>query len=149
MAYLSRYFNNKSIHFFIVTIFLIGLFWLTGCSTQKKAAIAPQEEVATPAKEERGITEESLKCITCHEERGVTHGWIADWEGSKHARKGVGCEACHIGLAMEPALKEAAELEYISIDGSNCEDKRVHRQVIAGNCGRCHIKQYNEFLKSR
>ena len=148
MVYPLR-FLSKFTHFLISASFFVGLFWFTGCTTQKKTAIAPHEEVVTPVKEERGITEESLKCISCHEERGVTHGWIADWEGSKHARKGVGCETCHVNLALEPAVKEAMEMEYLGAGESNCEDKRVHRQVIAGNCGRCHIEQYNEFLKSR
>lgn len=147
---------NKSALFFICATFLLGLFWFTGCTTPTKTIIAPREEVVTtpeeaviPVKEERGITEESLKCISCHEERGVTHGWIADWEGSKHARKGVGCEECHINPALEFATKEAIELQYLSADKTVCEDKRVHRQVIAGNCGRCHTGQYNAFLKSR
>ena len=140
---------DKLIKFLIFTPIFFELIWLTGCTTQKKIVTTPHEEKTVSAKAERGITDESLKCITCHEERGVTHGWIADWEGSKHARKGVGCEACHINSALEPALKEATELEYISTRGSNCEDKRVKRQVIAGNCGKCHLKQYNEFMKSR
>lgn len=140
---------NKNVKFVVIITFLIGLFWLTGCTTPNKTVTASHEEKAVPVKTEKGITDESLKCITCHEERGVTHGWIADWEGSKHARKGVGCEACHISSTLEPAVKEAMELGYFHTDESNCEDKRVHRQVIAGNCGKCHIKQFNEFMRSR
>ena len=148
MLYSSRHLD-KLIKFLIFIPLFAELIWLTGCTTQKKTVTIPQEEKMVSVKEERGITEESLKCITCHEERGVTHGWIADWEGSKHARKGVGCEVCHITSALEPAVKEAEELEYLYTGGSNCEDKRVNRQVIAGICGKCHTKQYNEFMKSR
>ena len=140
---------NKLVRFIIFTLFFVELIWFTGCTTQTKTAAVPHEEKTVSVKKESGITEESLKCITCHEERGITHGWIADWEGSKHARKGVGCESCHIISALELAVKEAAELEYLSTSGSNCEDKRVNRQVIAGSCGKCHAKQYNEFMKSR
>lgn len=150
---------NKYIQFFTITSFLIGLLWHSGCSTQQETAIPSKTSVTTlPSKDtekttsikgEKGITEESLKCITCHEERGITHGWVADWEGSKHARMGVGCESCHINLVTEPAIKEATELEYFCTDGSACEDKRVQRQVIAGTCGKCHVKQYSEFMKSR
>ncbi len=123
--------------------------WLTGCAVQKETVTTPGEKMTVSAEEERGITEESLKCITCHENRGVTHGWIADWEGSKHARKGVGCEVCHISSDLEPSVKEATELGYLDTGGSSCEDKRVSRQVLAGNCGKCHIKQYSEFMRSR
>ncbi|MBU6392660.1 MAG: hypothetical protein KGQ83_10530 [Planctomycetes bacterium] len=141
---------NKAIKPLVFASFFAVLFWLMGCSTvQKNIITTTTKEKAVSSRVEKGITEESLKCITCHEERGVTHGWIADWEGSMHARKGVGCEACHINLALEAAVREAAGLEYLSAEGSNCEDKRIHRQVIADNCGKCHIKQYNEFMKSR
>ncbi len=128
---------------------LAGLCWFAGCAVEKNAVIAPREGPVVTAKAERGITDESLKCITCHEERGIAHGWVADWEGSAHARKGVGCEACHVRLALEPAERSAVEAGYLGTDGGNCDDKRVYRKVIAGNCGRCHIKQYNEFMKSR
>lgn len=151
--------------YFIILILSAGLFCLVNCANQEKATIPPQktviipheettsivkgEEAVTITKEEKGITEESLKCITCHEERKVTHGWVADWQGSKHARKGVGCEACHISPDAELAVKESIELEYLGTVGSSCEDNRVHRNVTAGNCGKCHRKEYQEFMKSR
>ncbi|OHB42907.1 MAG: hypothetical protein A2069_04275 [Planctomycetes bacterium GWB2_41_19] len=148
MPYPSRYFD-RLVKFLIIIPLFAELIWLTGCATQGKTVNTSHEKEAVSVKEERGITEESLRCITCHEDRGVAHGWIADWEGSKHARKGVGCESCHITSALEPAVKEASELEYLYASGSSCEDKRVSRQVIAGSCGKCHTKQYNEFMKSR
>ena len=148
MPFYSRHFN-KTARFFVFAAFLLWLLCVTGCTTQNKTVIIPAEEKSAPVKTEKGITEESLKCITCHEERGVTHGWIADWEGSKHARKGVGCEVCHISTALEPAVKEAMDFGYFHTDESNCEDKRINRQVIAGTCGKCHVKQYNEFMRSR
>lgn len=151
-------------HFTLVIVFA-GLFLFASCSTQKETTITHQKTVISareekPAltksevtltipKKERGITEESLKCITCHEEHGITHGWVADWEGSKHARKGVGCEMCHIGSVTELATMEAIELEYLGSQGSNCEDKKVRRHVAASMCGKCHKKEYQEFMKSR
>lgn len=154
---------NKSLKYFIMMVFFAELFWLAGCTTQKKATVTLEtvitprgeititnaEEAVTIAKGEKGITEESLKCITCHEERGVTHGWVADWQGSKHARKCVGCEACHVSSIAELAEKEATELEYLGTYGSSCEDDKVHRYVTASNCGKCHMKEYQEFMKSR
>ena len=148
MPHSSRHLD-KIIKFLIFMPLFTELILLTGCASRKKTLTAHYEEKMVSVKDESGITEESLKCITCHEERGITHGWIADWEGSKHARKGVGCEACHISSALEPAVKEASEQGYLYASGSNCEDKRVSRQVIAGSCGKCHLKQYNEFMKSR
>lgn len=150
----------RSVGFLMLTIFIVKFFWIAGCSTQKAAVTASHKEsvqetrstikaeAGTAAKVEKGITEESLKCITCHEERGITHGWIADWEGSSHARKAFGCEACHVSLAGK-SEEETGELEYLSTYESKCEDKRVHRYVIAGICGKCHKKEYDEFTKSR
>lgn len=151
--------------YFTMAAILAGLFTLTGCSTQKETTIIHQktivppreetvalakiEEVTTLPKEEKGITEASLKCITCHEQRRVTHGWVADWEGSTHARKGVGCEVCHVGSITELATTETAELEYQNTQESNCEDKKVRRHVTASMCGKCHKKEHQEFMKSR
>lgn len=148
MPYFQRCLK-KSARFTIVIIMLLAeVFVLIGCVTQtNKTNVTLIKDL--PIKEEKGITEESLKCITCHEQKGVSHGWIADWEGSEHARKGVGCEACHINISQEQAVREAMELEYFDTDRSKCEDKRVLRQVIASYCGKCHIKQYNEFINSR
>jgi hydroxylamine dehydrogenase len=151
--------------YFTILIFFAELFLLSSCTTQEKTTIPPQTTVITPRKEtvsiakgedtatiiteKKGLTEESLKCITCHEERKVTHGWVADWQGSKHARNGVGCEACHISPDAELAVKESVELEYLGTGGSSCADTRVHRNVIAASCGKCHRKEYEEFMKSR
>lgn len=133
----------------IFLIALIELFSFAGCTIQNKKIVTPREEADPTIESERKITEESLKCIACHEKRGVTHRWIADWETSKHAQKGVGCEVCHVSLVVEPIVKEAIEQGYLSPDGSNCEDKGVHRKVVASVCGKCHSKQYNEFMMSR
>ncbi|MBI5308009.1 MAG: cytochrome c3 family protein [Planctomycetes bacterium] len=140
---------NTSITFFAAVLLLAWSLLTAGCTTQKEVATIPSKEAAAAVKTERGITGESLRCISCHEERGVAHGWVADWEGSTHARKGVGCEACHINADTEPAIKEALELAYLSAEVSACEDIRVSRRVVAGNCGKCHLKQYHEFMKSR
>ena len=165
MARLLKYYTNKSIKCVFVLVLFAELFCLVSCATQKEATYPPQKAAATPREdvmeitkaeetvkvieEEKGITEESLQCITCHEERRITHGWVADWQGSKHARKGVGCEACHVSSNTELAVKDDMELEYLSANGNSCEDNRVHRKVTAGNCGKCHVKEYQEFMKSR
>lgn len=163
MPYSLKYSINRSMKYFSMMVFFAEFFCLVSCTTQRKTTITPKtvitppeeitiikaEEAVTIAKEEKGITEESLKCITCHEERKVTHGWIADWQGSKHARKGVGCEACHVSSIAELAEKEATELEYLGTYGSSCEDDKVQRYVTASNCGKCHMKEYQEFMRSR
>lgn len=165
MTSLLKYYINKSIKCVSVVVLFAELFCLVSCATQKEATYPPQKAAATPREDvieitkpeepvkvikgERGITEESLQCITCHEERQITHGWVADWQGSKHARKGVGCEACHVRSNAELAVKEDRELEYLSTDGNSCDDHRVHRKVTAGTCGKCHGKEYQEFMKSR
>lgn len=143
-----KYLNKKMSYVVLITIFA-GLYLITGCTAQKQISNQNKQDEEVVSVKEKGITEESLNCITCHEQRGITHGWIADWQGSMHARKGVGCEVCHVSFAEESGLKEATELEYLITGECNCDDKRVSRHVIAGKCGKCHIKQYNEFMKSR
>jgi hydroxylamine dehydrogenase len=146
MTYLSSCFYASPV--IAVFLFIAGTLGLTGCATQREGGSLALQ-VNTPVEREKGITDESLKCITCHEQKGISHGWIADWEGSRHARKGIGCEACHVNLSQEQTSAEGVELEYFDIDRSRCEDKRVNRQVSASFCGKCHIKQYNEFIHSR
>lgn len=165
----TKFVQNTTLHgalkYFTIVAMLAGLFLFAGCATQKETTITHQKTVIPPpeetgalpksekavtvVKEERGITEESLRCITCHEERRVTHGWVADWEGSKHARKGVGCEVCHVGSVTKLATTETTELEYLGTQGSGCEDNRVRRHVTASMCGTCHKKEHQEFMKSR
>ncbi|MCF6159083.1 MAG: hypothetical protein E3K32_11055 [wastewater metagenome] len=145
--------RTSGIEFSFLAIFFIQSLWLTGCSTKMEMVITSREEpkAKTVAAEraEKGITEESLYCISCHKECGVTYGGITDWDGSIHARKGVGCEACHVNSAPEPERRDADELAYLSAQRGNCEDEKVYRRVSAGTCGKCHSKEYNEFLKSR
>ncbi|MDR4510013.1 MAG: hypothetical protein MRJ65_17545 [Candidatus Brocadiaceae bacterium] len=127
---------------------------------QKALAVTPETEQKTASvksetrgkevidKNETEFTEESLRCINCHTKRGVVHGFIEGWKKSTHAMKGVGCEVCHVSTDDDVSVKEAIEQEYLTVAGSECEDGRVNRQVVADICGRCHRKQHEQFLKS-
>lgn len=141
--------RTNSMEFIIFIIAFIILFSFAGCTMQNKKTVTSPGGAASPAESEREITGESMECIACHERRGVANGSIADWEASKHAQKGVGCEVCHVNPVVKSIVKEAIEQGYLPPDGSSCENKGVYRKVVAGVCGECHGKQYNEFMMSR
>ena len=172
MTRLLKYYINKSVKCVSVMVLFAELFCLVSCATQKEATYPPQKAAATPRedvmeitkaeetvkviKEEKGITEESLQCITCHEERRITHGWVADWQGSKHARKGVGCEACHVSANAELAVKEYQEFmksrhsigwqrmlecgKLMALPKDTCSEKCEQCHNIQFKCDSCHTR---------
>jgi hypothetical protein len=71
-------------------------------------------------------TAAQASCVQCHGARQP--GLLAAWEAGAHARKGVGCEACH---GADHDAMFAAE-----------------GRVPAETCGRCHPAATAEFLGS-
>jgi hypothetical protein len=69
----------------------------------------------------------SQACVTCHRDRQP--GIIAQHETSAHARRGVGCVACH--------------------GTDHAEIFRRKGQVPDGRCAKCHEKETAEFRASR
>ena len=94
---------------------------------QKQAA--PQK----PAAATRATSARSQGCVECH--KTVTPGLVMQWQGSTHARKGVGCLECH------QRAKGAA-------DAFQHGDALVATIVTPRDCGRCHQTEREEFERS-
>lgn len=75
----------------------------------------------------------SRSCVECH--TNVTAGIISHWEGSEHARKGVGCYECH------EAKKEDA-------DAFVHYGRTIATVVTPKDCARCHVTESQEFAVS-
>jgi Cytochrome c554 and c-prime len=87
------------------------------------------------------------RCATCHFANylavpGASH--LSDWAGSAHARRGVGCEACHGGdpNTVVPAEAHrgvvAPRLAWSSVAPAN----------LPATCGRCHANELTAFRRS-
>ena len=74
-----------------------------------------------------GVSGAAEPCIPCHTEK--TPAAVAQWQGSAHAKAGIGCEKCH---------------------GSD-HDKIVRGEAKVGMkvCAPCHKKAYDEHRLSR
>jgi len=83
------------------------------------------------------VPQESLACLKCHMQKGITGSAIRDWQLSKHFEMGVGCANCHL-----PAQEAASSILNAT---SACEDKRVRRAVSPRNCAVCHAEQFQQF----
>ncbi|RJP15626.1 MAG: hydroxylamine oxidoreductase [Candidatus Abyssobacteria bacterium SURF_5] len=77
-------------------------------------------------------SQETKKCIVCHEEAGVAPVIVHQWESSAHAANGVGCYECH----------QAAEGE---ADAFNHYDTIISTIVSPKDCGQCHSQETAEF----
>ncbi len=86
-------------------------------------------------------------CLTCHEKK-YTESVYHAWKQSKHSKKGIGCELCHI--TTDNDIKKEIELARLSrgIKESQCQDERVNNLVPPKVCAQCHSKQYEEFKES-
>jgi len=82
--------------------------------------------------------EEGLKgneeCLSCHS--NITPGVVMQWQGSRHGKANVGCEACHKASRQD---KDAVEHfgQLIAV------------VVTPKDCAACHPKESNEFQNSR
>ena len=79
------------------------------------------------------VPENSRECVECHAE--ATPGITAHWEGSNHARKGVGCTECH-------------QAERDDIDGFTHYGVLIATVVTPRDCSRCHPAEAEEFGQS-
>lgn len=83
-------------------------------------------------------------CLKCHETKH-TEGVFYAWKQSKHSKRGIGCDLCHI--TSDKDIKN--EIERVSslrdIGKSKCQDERVNGVVPPKVCAQCHSKQFEEF----
>ena len=120
------------------------LLFFPGCATQNEHTNVPTLEVVKPKEEKNVAVEESLHCISCHKKSNVAHHLNVEWQTNKHAVMNVGCKDCH---AVSPEF-DKTEKESFQKKETSCSDKGVQRMVSPQICGRCHMKQYNEFMQS-
>ncbi|MDP2600480.1 MAG: hypothetical protein Q8P84_07110 [Deltaproteobacteria bacterium] len=86
-------------------------------------------------------------CAQCHQTLKTSslleHNY-ADWKGSIHAQKGVGCEACHGG---NPATTDPVKAHQGVLPSGN-KSSSVYFKNVGKTCGKCHAAEYTEFRKS-
>ena len=94
----------------------------------------------TRRQEEAGLREHpiaipatSQKCVDCHRQQNP--GIIAHWEGSTHAKKGVGCIECH-------------KADEDDVDSFNHNGAFIATIVTPRDCARCHEREAAEFQAS-
>lgn len=87
-------------------------------------------------------------CANCHKGISVkTYGGhlFSDWAASVHAKRGVGCEACHGGDPSQ-TVEEAA---HVGVYRSGDAKSTVYFKNVPQTCGeKCHVKEYLNFIKS-
>jgi len=87
------------------------------------------------------VPQDSIACLKCHMQKGITGSAIRDWQLSKHFEMGVACANCHIPVKdAAPSILNAS---------SACEDKRVRRAVSPRNCAVCHAEQFQQFATGK
>src|SRR5215831_3116839 len=69
------------------------------------------------------IPASSKQCVDCHQQGNP--GIVAQWQGSSHARKGVGCVDCH-------------QAEQDRADAFNHYGATIATVVTPRDCSRCH-----------
>jgi len=113
---------------FIIAIlgaaFLVSLIYVQRLELLRRQQEAGLREHAV------AIPTSSEKCIFCHTDS--TPGIIAHWEGSTHARKGVGCVECH----------RANEGD---VDAFSHYGELIATIVTPLDCSRCHVTEAAEF----
>lgn len=108
-------------------VFLVSLIfvqWMEVARKQEEAGVAVRR-VAVPAS--------SQQCVECH--RQSSPGIIDHWQGSTHARTGVGCVECH--------LADKADIDAFDHYGAT-----IATIVTPRDCSRCHRTEYEEFVNS-
>ncbi len=116
----------------IVIAVLGGIFLLSLVFVQWMEVIRRKEEAGIGAPL-IVVPASSQACVGCH--RNQTAGLVAHWEGSAHARRGVGCFECH-------------QAEKGDADGHSHFGSNIATVVTPGDCGRCHPEETKEFMNS-
>ncbi len=66
----------------------------------------------------------AVDCVVCHKK--VTPGAVADWQVSKHAENGVGCDSCHGSDHTSPST--VAKVQFPTPDTcANCHEDKVEQ----------------------
>ncbi len=77
-------------------------------------------------------SEETKKCILCHEASHVASAVIGQWIESAHAKNGIGCHECHRADAKD-------------LDAFEHYDATISVIVSPKDCAQCHPTEAQEF----
>jgi len=114
-----------------------GFVLMAGTAILCAVGMSGRMGMGVAAGDEAVISDTAKACIACHTERRLSGSALRDWQSSKHAAAGVGCDACHIPPSNAP--KEVLQSK------SSCEDKSVRRSVSSRSCAQCHADQVQQF----
>jgi hypothetical protein len=111
------------------------------------ASLAPGQapkSTKAPPPQTAPLSAESQRCVNCHRERSP--GIVAQWQGSRHAREGVGCFECHSASEKEPgAFAHEGQIIATVLTPNACSG--CHGEIVAEN-QRSHHAQAAKFIGS-
>ncbi|MCH7940267.1 MAG: hypothetical protein IID13_11075, partial [Candidatus Marinimicrobia bacterium] len=81
------------------------------------------------------ISDANSQCVDCHSQPSNARTAVAQWKESTHALRGIGCLECHAADAGD-------------IDATDHYTYTIATIVSPKDCGRCHIKEFDEFQDS-
>jgi hydroxylamine dehydrogenase len=97
-------------------------------------ATAAASNAATPKpKASQKLSTQSAACVECH--AASNPGIVAQWKGSGHFNRTIGCYECHRAEAGEP-------------DAFDHYGNTISIVVTPRDCARCHSKEDGEFERS-
>ncbi len=110
-------------------LFLLSLVFVQGMEVLRRRQEAGLSNALT------AIPVKSKNCVECHGQATQTPGIVDHWEGSTHAKKGVGCVECH-------------QAQKNDVDGFEHYGAWIATIVTPKDCSRCHQKEFEEFEHS-
>ncbi len=110
-------------------LFLLSLVFVQGMEVLRRRQAAGLSNALT------AIPVKSKNCVECHGQATQTPGIVDHWEGSTHAKKGVGCVECH-------------QAQKNDVDGFEHYGAWIATIVTPKDCSRCHQKEFEEFEHS-
>ena len=122
-----------SLTFKQVIISILGLLFLASLVFVQMTEVVRREQESGLREHVVSAPARSKRCVECHTQ--LTPGIVGHWEGSTHARKGVGCVECH-----EADEKDA--------DAWMHEGELIATIVTPRDCAKCHKEVAAEFAQS-
>jgi len=122
--------NTKRIVIFLLGLFLAGALLMVA-DQERRRHLAPED--MSLAQVSALVKDDSAGCVDCHATKSP--GVTKQWQHSRHAEKGVGCNDCH--------KADKDDLVAWSHEGSY-----ITSIVTPATCAECHPKENVEFAAS-